>query len=61
VCANLGRVGLAFETSARIEVGKFVEFEFVQAMDEPVPYWLRILFRNEGRYGAYTSTMTDRI
>jgi hypothetical protein len=53
VCANLGRGGLAFETSARIEVGKLVEFEFVQVMDEPVRYWLRILFRNEGRYGGY--------
>jgi len=54
-------LGWPFETSARIEVGKFAEFEFVQAMDEPVRYWLRILFRNEGRYGGYTSTMTDRI
>jgi hypothetical protein len=53
VCTNLGRGGLAFETSARIEVGKLVEFEFVQVMDEPVRYWLRILFRNEGRYGGY--------
>ena len=53
MCTNLGRGGLAFETPARIEVGKLIEFEFVQVVDEPVRYWLRILFRNEGRYGGY--------
>jgi hypothetical protein len=53
VCTNLGRGGVGFETSARIEVGKVIEFEFVQVVDEAVRYWLRILFRNEGHYGGY--------
>jgi hypothetical protein len=53
ICTNLGRGGVGFDTSARIEVGKVVEFEFVQVVDEPVRYWLRILFRNEGHYGGY--------
>lgn len=52
-CTNLGRGGVGFETSARIEVGKLIEFEFVQVVDEAVRYWLRILFRNEGHYGGY--------
>ena len=52
-CTNLGRGGVGFETSARIEVGKVIEFEFVQVVDEAVRYWLRILFREEGRYGGY--------
>lgn len=53
VCTNLSRGGVGFETTARIEVGKVVEFEFVQVVDEPVRYWLRILFRNDRRYGGY--------
>ncbi len=53
VCTNLGRGGVGFDTSARIEVGKVVEFEFVQVVDESVRYWLRVLFRNEGHYGGY--------
>jgi hypothetical protein len=53
VCTNLSRGGVGFETSARIEVGKVIEFEFVQVVDEPVRYWVRLLFRNEGRYGGY--------
>jgi hypothetical protein len=35
------------------EVGKVNEFEFVQVTDEVVRYWVRILFRNEQRYGGY--------
>jgi hypothetical protein len=53
VCTNLSRGGVGFESSARIEAGKVIEFEFVQVVDEPVRYWVRILFRNEGRYGGY--------
>ena len=53
VCTNLGRGGVGFETSARIEVGKVIEFEFVQVVDEAVRYWLRILFRSDGHYGGY--------
>lgn len=53
VCTNLSRGGLGFETSAKIEVGKVIEFEFVQVVDESVRYWVRILFRNEGHYGGY--------
>ncbi len=53
ICTNLGRGGVGFDTSARIEVGKVIEFEFVQVVDEAVRYWLRILFRNEGHYGGY--------
>ena len=52
-CTNLGRGGVGFDTSARIEVGKVIEFEFVQVVDEAVRYWLRILFRSEGHYGGY--------
>jgi len=52
-CTNLGRGGVGFDTSARIEVGKVIEFEFVQVVDEAVRYCLRILFRNEGHYGGY--------
>jgi hypothetical protein len=53
VCTNLSRGGVGFDTAARIEVGKVIEFEFVQVVDEPVRYWLKILFRNERRYGGY--------
>ena len=53
VCTNLGRGGIGFETTARLEVGKVIEFEFVQVSDEAVRYWLRILFRNNQRYGGY--------
>ena len=52
-CTNLSRGGVGFETSARIDVGRVVEFEFVQVVDEPVRYCLRILFRSECRYGGY--------
>ena len=52
-CTNLGRGGVGFDTAARIEVGKVIEFEFVQVVDEAVRYWLRILFRSEGHYGGY--------
>lgn len=52
-CTNLSRGGVGFETVARIEVGKLVEFEFVQVVDDAVRYWLRILFRDESRYGGY--------
>jgi len=53
VCTNLSRGGVGFETSARLEVRKVIEFEFVQATDAAVRYWVRILFRNEQRYGGY--------
>lgn len=53
LCTNLGRGGVGFDTSARIEVGKVIEFEFVHVVDENVRYWLRILFRNENHYGGY--------
>ena len=44
---------MGFETSARIEVGKVVELEFAQVVDEVVRYWIRILFRDNNRYGGY--------
>jgi len=53
ICTNLSRGGVGFETSARLEVGKVIEFEFIQITDEAVRYWVRILFRNERRYGGY--------
>ena len=53
MCTNLSRGGVGFETSARIKVGKIIEFEFVQVVDENVRYWLRILFRNGKYYGGY--------
>jgi len=53
VCTNLGRGRNGIRTSARIEVDKVIEFEIVQVVDEPVRYWLQILFRNQGRYGGY--------
>lgn len=53
ICTNLSRGGVGFETSARIEVGKVVEFEFVQVVDDAVRYWIKILFRNEFHYGGY--------
>lgn len=52
-CTNLSRGGVGFETEARLEVGKTVEFEFVQVVDEAVRYWIRILFRDDHRYGGY--------
>lgn len=30
-----------------------IEFEFIQVTDEAVRYWVRILFRNDRRYGGY--------
>ena len=53
VCTNLSRGGVGFETSARVEVGKVIEFEFERVVDEAVRYWLRILFRDNCRYGGY--------
>ena len=53
ICTNLGRGGIGFETSARIEVGKVIEFEFVQVVDEAVRFSLRVLFGDEGHYGGY--------
>lgn len=53
ICTNLSRGGVGFETSARLEVGKVIEFEFIQVTDEAVRYWVRILFRHENRYGGY--------
>jgi hypothetical protein len=53
ICTNLSRGGVGFETSARLEVGKVIEFEFIQVTDEAVRYWVRILFRNDRRYGGY--------
>jgi hypothetical protein len=52
-CSNLSRGGVGFETPARLDVGKVVEFEFVQVVDEPVRYWVKVLFRNEQQYGGY--------
>ena len=53
VCTNLSRGGLGFESDARLEVGKVIEFEFVQVVDEAVRYWVKILFRDNRRYGGY--------
>ncbi|HVO63734.1 MAG TPA: PilZ domain-containing protein [Terriglobales bacterium] len=53
VCLNLSRGGLGFETTARIEVGKVIEFEFVQVVDQAVRYCVKILFRHESHYGGY--------
>jgi PilZ domain len=53
ICTNLSRGGVGFETAARLDVGKVVEFEFVQVVDESMSYWIRILFRSEQRYGGY--------
>ena len=52
-CTNLSRGGVGFETVARLDVGKVIEFEFVHVVDEAVRYWVRILFRDEQRYGGY--------
>jgi len=53
VCTNLGLGGVGFETPIRLEVGRVIEFEFVQVTDEAVRYWVRILFRHENLYGGY--------
>ena len=53
ICTNLSRGGIGFETSARLEVGKVIEFEFIQVTHEAVRYRGRILFRNDRRYGVY--------
>ena len=53
VCTNLSRGGIGLESSVRLEVGKVIEFEFVQVVDEAVRYWVRILFRDNNRYGGY--------
>lgn len=52
-CTNLSRGGIGFDTSVRLEVGKVIEIEFVQVVDEAVRYWIRILFRDNSRYGGY--------
>ena len=53
VCTNLSRGGIGFETADRLEVGKVVQFEFVHVVDEAVRYWIKILFRDDNRYGGY--------
>ena len=52
-CTNLSRGGIGFETTVRLEVGKVLEIEFVQVVDESVRCWVRILFRDNYRYGGY--------
>ena len=52
-CVNLSRGGVGLQTTARLEVGKVIEFEFVQVVDEAVRYWLKILFRHDSVYGGY--------
>jgi hypothetical protein len=53
VCRNLGRGGIGFEATARIEAETVIEFELEQVVDEPMRYWVRILFRENSRYGGY--------
>lgn len=53
VCTNLGRGGIGFETAERLEVGKVITFEFAQVVDEAVQYWVKVLFRDDHRYGGY--------
>jgi hypothetical protein len=53
ICTNLSRGGIGFETPVRLEVGKVVDIEFVRVVDEAVRYWVRILFRDNNRYGGY--------
>ena len=53
VCTNLSRGGIGFETAERLLPGKVIEFEFVHVIDEAVRYWIKILFRDESRYGGY--------
>jgi hypothetical protein len=53
ICTNLSRSGIGFETTSRLEVGRVIEFEFVQVVDEAVRYWVRILLRDNCRYEGY--------
>ena len=53
VCTNLSRGGIGFLATERLEVGKVIEFEFVQVIDDAVRYWVKILFRNDNQYGGY--------
>jgi hypothetical protein len=53
ICTNLRRGGIGFDVTERLYVGKVIEFEFVHVIDEAVRYWVKILFRNENRYGGY--------
>jgi hypothetical protein len=53
VCTNLSRGGIGFLANERLEVGKVIEFEFVQVIDEAVRYWVKILFRDDNQYGGY--------
>ena len=39
--------------SARLEVGKVIEFEFIQVTDEALWYQVRIQFRNDHPYSGY--------
>ena|SRR5664279_3361171 len=52
VCRNLSRGGVGFETDARLRVGQVVEFEFVQLADEAVRYSIKIVSREDRRYGG---------
>lgn len=53
VCRDVSRGGIAFETAAILEVGKIVEFEFIQWVDQPCRFYSRILYRHGNTYGAY--------
>ena len=53
VCTNLSHGGIGFEVAERLEVGKVIEFEFTHVIDEPVRFWVKILFRDNNRYGGY--------
>ena len=52
ISTNLSRSGIGFEATSRLDVGKVIEFEFVQVVDEAVRYWVRIMFRDNCRYGG---------
>ena len=60
VCTNLSCGGVGFETSARLAVGKVVEFAFVQPADDSVRFPIQILFRNDQHYGGCYVNADDR-
>lgn len=53
VCRNVSRGGVSIETATTLNVGKIVEFEFLNVVDTPCRYYSRILYRHGDVYGAY--------
>ena len=53
VCRNVSHGAISLETATTLQVGKIIEFELIQMVDQPCRYYSCILYRHGDTYGAY--------